>query len=69
MQPEELGGTGGPAELQSRLRHVYWIGGGSGAGKPTIAQRLADRHGLPTYATDDATSGHDGRCSRKTPLS
>jgi adenylate kinase family enzyme len=28
------------------LRHVYWIGGGSGAGKSTIARRIAAQHGL-----------------------
>ena len=61
MRPEHLGGTGEAAELPARLRHVYWIGGGSGAGKSTIARRLADRHGLCLYATDDAMSGHDGR--------
>lgn len=61
MRPGQLGETGGSAELQARLRHVYWIGGGSGAGKSTIARRLADRHGLRTYATDDAMSDHDGR--------
>lgn len=48
--------------LSSRLRHVYWIGGGSGAGKSTIARRLADRHGLVLYATDDAMSDHAARC-------
>jgi hypothetical protein len=48
--------------LSSRLRHVYWIGGGSGAGKSTIARRLADRHGLAVYATDDAMSDHAARC-------
>jgi dephospho-CoA kinase len=40
--------------LRARLRHVYWIGGGSGAGKSTIARRVAGRHGLRVYATDDA---------------
>jgi hypothetical protein len=29
--------------LRDRLAHVRWIGGGSGAGKSTIARRLADR--------------------------
>jgi hypothetical protein len=48
-------------ELRSRLRHVYWIGGGSGAGKSTIARRIADQHGLHRYATDDAMAGHDAR--------
>jgi hypothetical protein len=49
------------AALRARLRHIYWIGGGSGAGKSTIARRVADRHGLRVYATDDAMSDHDGR--------
>ena len=46
---------------QARLRHVYWIGGGSGAGKSIIARRVAGRHGLCVYATDDAMADHDGR--------
>jgi len=44
-----------------RLRHVYWIGGGSGAGKSTVARRLADRHGLRLYATDDVMADHARR--------
>jgi 2-phosphoglycerate kinase len=60
MRPDQHGERGG-AELQARLKHVYWIGGGSGAGKSTIARRLADQHGLRMYATDDAMSDHDGR--------
>jgi 2-phosphoglycerate kinase len=43
------------------LRHVYWIGGGSGGGKSTMARRLAARHGLHLYATDDVMSDHAGR--------
>jgi len=46
------------ATLRARLRHVYWIGGGSGAGKSTIARRIADRYGLRLYATDDVMSDH-----------
>jgi 2-phosphoglycerate kinase len=61
MRPEQLAETGGIAELRARLGHIYWIGGGSGAGKSTIARLLADRHGLCMYATDDAMSDHDGR--------
>jgi 2-phosphoglycerate kinase len=41
--------------------HVYWIGGGSGAGKSTIARRLADRHGLWLYSTDDVMADHGRR--------
>lgn len=61
MRPERHGETRDTAELRARLRHVYWIGGGSGAGKSTIARRVADRHGLRTYATADAMPDHDGR--------
>ena len=42
---------------------VYWIGGGSCAGKSTIARRLAAQHGLRVYATDDAMSDHARRSS------
>lgn len=41
-----------------RLGHVFWIGGGSGGGKSTIARRLAAEHGLQLYATDDAMGRH-----------
>jgi hypothetical protein len=47
--------------LTSRLRHVYWIGGASGAGKSTIARRLADKHGLRLYSTDEAMGDHAHR--------
>lgn len=42
------------AEAASRLAHVRWIGGGSGAGKSTIARRLADEYELLVYSTDVA---------------
>jgi 2-phosphoglycerate kinase len=61
MRSERHGETADPAALQAWLRHVYWIGGGSGAGKSTIARRLAARHGLRTYATDDVMSDHARR--------
>lgn len=47
--------------MRERLRHVYWIGGGSGAGKSSIARRLAAQHGLQLYATDEVMSDHAGR--------
>jgi 2-phosphoglycerate kinase len=49
------------AALRARLRHVYWIGGGSGAGKSTIARRIAARHGLHVYSTDEAMPDHARR--------
>ncbi|MFD0442818.1 AAA family ATPase [Streptomyces indonesiensis] len=51
------------AELAARLRHVFWIGGGSGAGKSTVARRLADRHGWRLYATDDVMRDHADRAT------
>jgi hypothetical protein len=47
--------------MTARLRNVYWIGGGSGAGKSTIARRLAADHGLSVYATDDVMLDHARR--------
>lgn len=38
-----------PVELPGRLRHVRFIGGGSGAGKSTIARQLEADHGLQLY--------------------
>jgi hypothetical protein len=49
------------AERVDDLRHVYWIGGGSGAGKSTVARRLAGRYGLALYATDDVMADHARR--------
>jgi 2-phosphoglycerate kinase len=52
------------AQLPARLRHVRWIGGGSGAGKTTIARQLAAVYGLHLYDTDAAMADH---ASRSTP--
>lgn len=41
-----------PEELRARLRHVRFIGGGSGGGKSTVARRLAAKHGLQLYLTE-----------------
>ena len=49
------------AALRERLGHVRWIGGGSGAGKSTIARRLTARHGLRRYATDQVMADHGRR--------
>jgi hypothetical protein len=48
-----------------RLQHVYWIGGGSGAGKSTIARRIAAQHGLHVYATDDVMADHARRSTHE----
>lgn len=44
------------------LPDVLWVGGGSGAGTPTVAVRLAERHGLRRYDTDAAMADHVRRC-------
>lgn len=49
--------------LREQLEHVYWIGGGSGAGKSTIARSIAAEHGLRVYSTDDAMPDHARRAT------
>jgi 2-phosphoglycerate kinase len=49
------------AALRARLGHVYWIGGGSGGGKSTMAGALAARHGLRLYPTDEVMADHARR--------
>jgi 2-phosphoglycerate kinase len=52
-----------------QLQHIYWLGGGSGAGKSTIARRIAHEHGLRVYSTDDVMADHARRSStEKCPL-
>jgi cytidylate kinase len=52
--------------LWARLRHVRWIGGGPGSGKSTIAERLADGHGLHRYSLDDVMGDHFRRTTPET---
>jgi hypothetical protein len=44
-------------DLRTRLAHVLWIGGGTGAGKSSVAIALAERYGLERYNYD----WHDSR--------
>jgi 2-phosphoglycerate kinase len=53
------------AVLREQLRHVYWIGGGSSAGKSTIARRIAAQYGLRVYATDNAMADHARRSTHE----
>jgi 2-phosphoglycerate kinase len=53
----------GTVAVGRRLRHVYWIGGGSGAGKSTIARRIAADHGFRFYSTDAVMAEHATRCA------
>jgi len=43
--------------MRERLGHVLWIGGGTGAGKSSVASALAERYGLGRYDYD----WHDSR--------
>jgi 2-phosphoglycerate kinase len=61
MRTEQYGIIADAKALQEQLRHVYWIGGGSGAGKSTIACRIAAERGLQHYATDDVMPDHSDR--------
>ena len=63
MRPGRPGEMADAAALRARLRHVYWLGGGSGAGKSVIARRVAIKHGLRLYATDDVMPDHASRCA------
>ena len=57
------------AASENRLRHVYWIGGGSGAGKSTVAGSIAAEYGFRVYDTDAAMADHGSRASPAlTPL-
>ena len=47
------------------MQHVYWIGGGSAAGKSSVGRRLAAQHGLRVYATDDVMPNHARRTTDK----
>ncbi len=47
--------------MRERLRHVRWIGGGSGSGKSVVAGQVASRCGLRLYSTDEAMAEHSNR--------
>jgi hypothetical protein len=54
--------------VATQLKHVRWIGGGTGAGKSTIARALAPKHHLRLYSCEPI-SAHVGRSNpRDDPL-
>ena len=48
--------------------NVRWIGGASGAGKSTIAQKLASQFELGAYSTDEAIGPHAAKTAPVAPL-
>lgn len=69
MAAEQPKPGAGAEALRKKLGHVYWIGGGSGGGKSTVAGALAARYGLRPYSTDAVMSEHAGRTtSEKSPF-
>jgi 2-phosphoglycerate kinase len=61
MRPDEHEETTDAVALRARLQQAYWIGGGSGAGKSTMARRIAAQHGLHVYSTDEVMPDHANR--------
>lgn len=51
----------GQSPVVTALGHVLWIGGPPGAGKSTVARRLARRHGLRLFSADTRTWVHRDR--------
>ncbi len=47
--------------MRRSLDHVLWIGGSPCSGKSSVAEMLADRHGLAMYRCDDAFFEHEKR--------
>ncbi|WP_206540127.1 hypothetical protein [Tateyamaria sp. ANG-S1] len=52
-----------PDHLRAALSHIRWLGGGSGAGKTTLARELAQTHCAHLYSSDDTMQDHAARCS------
>ena len=65
MLPKWHEKTADSAAIWKQLQHIYWIGGGSGAGKSTIARRIAAQHGLRVYTTDEVMADHARRSTHE----
>lgn len=47
--------------LLAGLDHIRWLGGGSGAGKTTVARGLAERYGASIYSADATIRVHSAK--------
>ena len=54
-------------QLRKRLSHVLWIGGGTDAGKTSVARQLSERYRLPVYHYDQADLRHHLRLAQTSP--
>ena len=55
-------------DLRQRLAHVLWIGGPPDCGKTSIADLIAERHGLQVYHFDRREPAHFARAdAQRTP--
>ncbi|NKC10703.1 MAG: hypothetical protein GKR94_00410 [Gammaproteobacteria bacterium] len=52
------------SDLARALRHVWWLGGGSCAGKTSVARRLASECGVHTYHCDEHFEAHCQRVDK-----
>ena len=52
----------GAFDLRAALKHVFWLGGASGAAKSTVARRLAEANDMSFYSTDEVMGVHAMRC-------
>jgi hypothetical protein len=51
------------AALRERLAHVRWVAGGTGAGKTTLVQALADGREIAVYDGDAGERNYAPRCT------
>jgi hypothetical protein len=47
--------------LRTKLSHVLWIGGGTDAGKTTVAEKIVERHNFAYYSFDRHERSHTDR--------
>lgn len=56
MRTQRTGGVSSDPETPSNCVTAYWLGGGSGAAKSTVAARQASTHRMLVLACDDVMS-------------
>ncbi len=56
-----------PSEPRPRLSKVLWLGGGTDAGKTTVARCLAANYGLRLYEYDRTDRAHHERLAERSP--